>query len=165
MERNQRCTWPCPHLVIYPGTIHTEQIRSRGYRQSFCAKGEKKKKKENHIWQTPAVPSSVSQFTPMALIEYLILPSTSPWLLRFDWRASERVYYRLRDEPFPIWSSKELLVKSLWVYLSHMWGFLQNQYGHFSVWQVNMKYHIIIGKKKNRRVPSDTQYSYLWQSF
>ena len=73
-----------------------------------------------------------------------------------------RVYYRLRNDPFHIWSSKELLVRSLWVHLSHMWSFLQNQYGYFSVWQVNMKYHIII--EKQSCTFKHTQYSYLWQS-
>lgn len=77
-------------------------------------------------------------------------PSSPQFHLEFSGLIEElhrRVCYRLRNDPFHIWSSKELLVRSLWVHLSHMWSFLQNQYGYFSVWQVNMKYHIIIEKQ------------------
>lgn len=93
------------------------------------------------------------------------LPASPHFHLEFSGLIEElrrRVYYRLRNDPFHIWSSKELLVRSLWVHLSHMWSFLQNQYGYFSVWQVNMKYHIII--EKQSCTFKHTQYSYLWQS-
>lgn len=92
-------------------------------------------------------------------------PSSPQFHLEFSGLIEEfhrRVYYRLRNDPFHIWSSKELLVRSLWVHLSHMWSFLQNQYGYFSVWQVNMKYHVII--EKQSCTFKHTQYSYLWQS-
>lgn len=93
------------------------------------------------------------------------LPGSPPFHLEFSGLIEElhrRVYYRLRNDPFHIWSAKELLVRSLWVHLSHMWSFLQNQYGYFSVWQVNVKYHIII--EKQSCTFKHTRYSYLWQS-
>lgn len=119
---------------------------------------KKKKKKRQHVPQVPFSASSL-KFPSRGF------PSSPQFHLEFSGLIEElhgRVYYRLRSDPFYIWSAKELLVRSLWVHLSHMWSFLQNQYGYFSVWQVNMKYHIII--EKQSCTFKHTQYSYLQPS-
>lgn len=122
---------------------------------------QKEREKKAHIPQAPFSASSL-KFPSQGF------PSSPQFHLEFSGLIEElhrRVYYRLRNDPFHIWSSKELLVRSLWVHLSHMWSFLQNQYGYFSVWQVNMKYHIMIEKQScTFEIPStviyDKAYSY-----
>lgn len=119
-----------------------------------------KKRTEKKTQQIPQVFSQLLHSNP-----WRGFPSSPQFYLEFSGLIEElhqRVYYSLRNDPFHIWSSKELLVRSLWVHLSHMWSFLQNQYGYFSAWQVNMKYHIII--EKQSCTFKHTQYSYLWQS-
>lgn len=145
----------CPCTQV----LHTYRaVRSHSDWQPSYAQGKKKTKKRQPI---PPVPFSASPLKSPCRG----FPSSPQFHLEFSGLIEElhgRVYYRLRNDPFHIWSSKELLVRSLWVHLSHMWSFLQNQYGYFSVWQVNMKYHIII--EKQSCTFKHTRYSYLWQS-
>lgn len=160
MERNQRCMCrgsPLQLVSLYPGITHIQHVRSHSDWQSSCAQ-EKKWRKDSA--STPGFRSAALLKSPCRGF-----PSSPQFHLEFSGLIEElhrRVYYRLRNDPFHIWSSKELLVRSLWVHLSHMWSFLQNQYGYFSVWQVNMKYHIII--EKQSCTFKHTRYSYLWES-
>lgn len=149
-------------VSLCPGIIPIQRVRSHNDWQASYAQERKKKKKklEKEAANTP-VPFSASPLKSPCRG----FPSSPQFHLEFSGLIEElhrRVYYRLRNDPFHIWSSKELLVRSLWVHLSHMWSFLQNQYGYFSVWQVNMKYHIII--EKQSCTFKHTQYSYLRQS-
>lgn len=150
---------PLQLTSLHPGItrIHTARKVTR-WLTAFLRSREKKGKK---MQQIPRVPFSASPLKSPCRG----FPSSPQFHLEFSGLIEElhrRVYYRLRNDPFHIWSSKELLVRSLWVHLSHMWSFLQNQYGYFSVWQVNVKYHIII--EKQSCTFKHTRYSYLWQS-
>lgn len=159
-ETKGALTLPLQLVSLYPGITHIQHVRSCIDCQPSYAE-EKKWKKKKKRQQIPQVPFSASSLK----FPSRGFPSSPQFHLEFSGLIEElhrRVYYRLRNDPFHIWSSKELLVRSLWVHLSHMWSFLQNQYGYFSVWQVNMKYHIII--EKQSCTFKHTQYSYLWQS-
>lgn len=150
-------TLPLQGVSLYPGITHTQCVRSHIDWQP--SKAQKKNLKRRQ--RMPQVSSSSSSLKS----PWRGFPSSPQFHLEFSGLIEElhrRVYYRLRNDPFHISSSKELLVRSLWVHLSRMWSFLQNQYGYFSVWQVNMKYHIII--EKQSCTFKHTRYSYLWQS-
>lgn len=152
-----RVTLPLQLVWQDLGITCTQRVRSHVDWQPSYAQ-EKNWKRRQQIPQLPFSASSLKS-------PCRGFPSSPQLHLEFSGLIEElhrRVYYRLRNDPFHIWCSKELLVRSLWVHFSHMWSFLQNQYGYFSVWQVNVKYHIII--EKQSCTFKHIQYSYLWQS-
>lgn len=159
MERNQRYTWPPPHFVVCPGTMHIEHKVTQWLTVFLCYR---KGKKERRRVANPRG-SFLSQLAPLhRTIECPILPSISPWLLRFDWRASQKGLLQIEE-----WSISHLKLQratceaSLSAFISHVRLSAKSIWAFFSL---TSQHEISHNNRKNGVVHSDTRYRYLWQS-